>query len=48
MVSDEKTYIEAVEKVPIWTKEKRTQYLDFIKGFIEIIAGFGLNNLKGN
>ncbi|MCF8373609.1 MAG: PocR ligand-binding domain-containing protein [Bacteroidales bacterium] len=43
---DEKKYIEAVEKVPIWTTEKLAKYLDFIKGFIEIIAGFGLNQLK--
>lgn len=43
---DEKAYLEAVEKVPIWTKKKLAQYLDFIKGFIEIIAGLGLNNLK--
>lgn len=43
---DEKAYLEAVEKVPIWTKEKLIQYLDFIKGFIEIIAAIGLNHLK--
>ncbi|MFZ4706927.1 MAG: PAS domain S-box protein [Bacteroidales bacterium] len=43
---DEKAYLEAVEKVPIWTKEKLAQYLDFIKGFIEIIAGIGLKQLN--
>lgn len=43
---DEKAYLEALEKVPIWTKEKLNQYLDFIKGFIEIIAGIGLKNSK--
>jgi PAS domain S-box-containing protein len=43
---DEKDYLEAVEKVPIWSKEKVAQYLDFIKGFIEIIAGIGLKNLE--
>ncbi|MBI5540820.1 MAG: PAS domain S-box protein [Bacteroidia bacterium] len=43
---NEKEYIEAVNKVPIWTKEKLTLYLDFIKGFIEVIAGIGLKNLK--
>jgi len=43
---DEKAYLEAVEKVPIWTKEKLIQNLDFIKGFIEIIAAIGLNHLK--
>jgi PAS domain S-box-containing protein len=43
---DEKAYLEAVDKVPVWTREKLGQYLDFIKGFIEIIAGIGLRNLK--
>lgn len=43
---DEKEYLEAVEKVPVWTKEKLEHYLDFIKGFIEIIASIGLNHLK--
>ena len=43
---NEKAYLEAVQKVPIWTKKKRSQYLDFIKGFIEIIAGLGLKNLR--
>lgn len=39
-------YLEAVNKVPVWTKEKLIHYLDFIKGFIEIIAGIGLKNLR--
>ena len=43
---DEKAYLAAVEKVPVWSKEKLAQYLDFIKGFIEIIAGIGIKNLK--
>jgi len=43
---DEKEYLEAVEKVPIWTEEKLHYYLDFLKGFIEIIADIGLKNLK--
>ncbi len=43
---DEKSYLEAVEKVPIWTREKLHKYLDFIKGFIEIIAGIGLKHLN--
>ncbi|MFZ4464891.1 MAG: PAS domain S-box protein, partial [Bacteroidales bacterium] len=43
---DEKAYLEAVEKVPIWSKEKLDKYLDFITGFIEIIAGIGLKQLK--
>jgi len=43
---DEKSYLEAVERVPIWTHEKVAQYLDFIKGFIEILASIGLSQLK--
>ncbi|MCK4921268.1 MAG: PocR ligand-binding domain-containing protein, partial [Bacteroidales bacterium] len=43
---DEKAYLEAVDKVPIWTKEKHRLYLDFIKGFIGIIEVIGLQNLK--
>lgn len=43
---DETEYLDAVRKVPVWTKEKLIKYLDFIKGFIEIIAGIGLKNLK--
>jgi hypothetical protein len=43
---DEKSYLEAVERVPIWSKERLAQYLDFVKGFIEIIAGSGLKRLR--
>ncbi len=43
---NEVDYLEAVERVPVWTKEKLAQYLDFIKDFIEIIAGIGLTQLK--
>ena len=43
---DETSYLEAVAKVPIWSKERVAIYLDFIKGFIELIAGLGLKNLK--
>ena len=43
---DEKAYLEAVRKVPIWSREKLKLYLDFIKGFIEIIAGLGLRQLR--
>jgi PAS domain S-box-containing protein len=44
---DEKEYLKAVKKVPIWTKEKLNLYLDFIKSFIQIIADLGLTNLRG-
>lgn len=43
---DEEAYIEAVKKVPIWTKEQLDSYLFFIRGLIEVIAGIGLKNLK--
>ena len=43
---DEKAYLAAVAQVPIWTQEKLNHYLDFIKGFIEIIANIGLKNLN--
>ncbi|NJK87119.1 MAG: PAS domain S-box protein [Bacteroidales bacterium] len=43
---DENYYLEAVKKVPVWTKEQLHNYLDFIKGFIEVIASIGLKNLN--
>ncbi|MHC1737725.1 MAG: PAS domain S-box protein [Ignavibacteriaceae bacterium] len=43
---DEKEYLAAVARVPVWTKEKLDHYIDFIKEFIEIVAGIGLKNLK--
>lgn len=43
---DEEAYIEAVKKVPIWTKNQLDNYLYFIKGMIEVIAGIGLKNLR--
>ena len=43
---DEKKYLEAVVKAPIWTKEKLDPYMDFVKEFIELIANIGYKNLK--
>lgn len=43
---DEKSYLEAVEKVPVWTKEKLDKYLSFIKTFTELLANIGYKNLK--
>ena len=43
---DEKDYLEAVEKVPVWTKEQLNNYLFFIKGLIKVISGIGLRNLE--
>ena len=43
---EEQAYMKAVRKTPVWSKEKLSQYLDFIKDFIEIIAGLGLKNIR--
>ena len=43
---EEESYLEAVKKVPVWTKEQLNSYLFFIKGLIEIISTSGLKNLN--
>ena len=43
---DEASYLEAVKKVPIWTKEKLDQYISFMKELIEAISGIGAKNLR--
>ncbi len=43
---DEKPYLEAVNRVPIWTKAQLDSYLFFIKGLIEVITSIGLKNLR--
>jgi len=43
---DEDAYLEAVKKVPIWTREQLNSYLFLIKGLIEVISSIGLKNLK--
>lgn len=43
---DEKSYIEAVKKVPIWTQKQLDNYILFIKGLIDIIAESGLKRIK--
>ncbi|RJR53124.1 MAG: PAS domain S-box protein [Desulfobacteraceae bacterium] len=43
---NEEAYLEAVRKVPIWTKEQLNSYLFFIKGLIAVIAESGLKKLK--
>ena len=43
---DEETYLEAVRKVPVWSREQLNSYLFFIKGLIAIISENGLKNLK--
>ncbi|MFC1838722.1 PAS domain S-box protein [Thermodesulfobacteriota bacterium] len=42
----EKAYLEAVKKVPVWSKEQLDSHLFFIKGLITIISESGLKNLK--
>ena len=43
---DERAYLEAVNKVPIWTRAQLDNYLFFIKGLIEVITSIGLRNLR--
>ncbi len=43
---DEKAYLEAVKKVPIWTRTQLSSYLGFIQGLIRIISESGLKKLK--
>jgi two-component system, cell cycle sensor histidine kinase and response regulator CckA len=43
---DEQAYLEAVKKVPVWTKKQLDNYLYFIKGLIAVISESGLKNIK--
>lgn len=43
---NEKQYLEAVKKVPIWSKEELNSYLYFIKGLIAVISESALKNLR--
>ncbi len=43
---DEAAYLEAIRKVPIWTRDQLEHYLYFIKGLIEIITESGLKKLR--
>jgi PAS domain S-box-containing protein len=43
---DEKIYLEAVQKVPIWSQQQLESYLFFIKGLIEVISSSGMKKLK--
>ena len=43
---DEKAYIDAVKRVPVWSQKQLDNYLYFIKGLIEVIAESGLKALK--
>ena len=43
---DEDAYMEAVKKVPVWTREQLDSYLSFIKGLIGVVSETGLKNLR--
>jgi PAS domain S-box-containing protein len=43
---DEDAYLEAVKKVPIWSREKLDKYIAFIKSITEMLANIGYKNLK--
>jgi signal transduction histidine kinase/ligand-binding sensor protein len=43
---DETEYLEAVRKVPVWSKDKLDKYLAFIKEFTQILADVGLKHLQ--
>ncbi len=43
---NEKEYLKAVKRVPVWSDKQRKSYLEFIKSFIEVIEGLALNRLK--
>lgn len=43
---DEKAYLQAVKKVPIWTKKQLDNYLFFIQGLIAVISETGLKRLR--
>ncbi len=43
---EESDYIEAVKRVPIWTRKQLDNYLLFIKGLTALIAESGLKRLK--
>lgn len=43
---DEEKYIAALKRVPVFTHEKVDNIMDFYLGFVKMIAGAGLVNLK--
>lgn len=43
---DEKAYLEALKKVPVWPKEKQSNYLFLIKGLVALISEIGLKKLR--
>jgi PAS domain S-box-containing protein len=43
---DEKAYLEAVARVPIWSQTQLDQYLAFVKMFTEALAEMGMTRLQ--
>ncbi len=43
---EEKSYLDAVRKVPIWTKDKLDTYLSFSNALIDILISIAVRNLK--
>ena len=43
---DEGQYLDAVAKVPVWTREQLDSYLSYIKGLIDLIATNGLKKMR--
>lgn len=43
---NEKKYLEALKKVPVWSQEKLDKYLSFAKHFTEMLAEIGYKNLQ--
>ncbi len=45
---DQDEYLEAVRKVPIWSREELDKHNDYIKGFVKVISTLAESNIKGN
>lgn len=43
---EEKSYLEAVAKVPVWSQSQLEKYVIFLKSFTEALAEMGLTRLK--
>lgn len=43
---DEKSYLEALRRVPIFTREKIRSIMDYYRNLVQILAKVGLKNLK--
>ncbi len=44
---DEDAYLDAVSRVPVWSREQLDRYLSALKTFTEILAGLAIKNLEG-